>query len=697
MRPDANKIALRAIRNIFEGARSLTLQVGDTVIEGTVSQQPQQAWPTWNETLTEADDGPWPRALTVNCTWLGGTTTLIVEAWSHAKGYKHEFDPCIRVKTPKREIVFVNIGTRLDDAADGSKIKIALKGSVQRRKNVTEEIVARLNKGLNELMLASGLTMLGSTKPELCEIEIPSGAVASPATVFSRLVHIALLKLDFIDRKRTAERGTPIVKLSRWLTPAQLSSSEPIDDADDTDNEEPEDDDTSSGMVAAKIPLNLILFGPPGTGKTYALTSTLVESFKRTTNTTDTLVSIAEGHTWSDIAALALNELGTSSVAVLEQHRLVRAKLASGTVASVRSRLWAVLQAHTVATSTTVNYKHRAGEQLFDKDQNSRWSLVVELPEDLKASAERLASAVGGEVREDYTFLTFHQSYSYEDFIEGIRPNVGDEDEGEIAYSLEDGAFKRAARAALRLADYEGSLEELCALPPKQRKAIFANAPGYAIFIDEINRGNVSRIFGELITLLEPDKRLGGDNEMIVTLPYSKKKFGVPPNLHVIGTMNTADRSIEALDTALRRRFEFRELAPNPKVLNFQIDGGIDPIAMLTAINHRIEKLYDRDHCIGHAYFTALDRDRSLDALKRVFETRVIPLLQEYFFGDWGKIGLVLGKDFVRRREASKVDFAEFAYDEASELADRPCWEIVESKNWSNDSFKRIYGSTASS
>jgi len=201
----------------------------------------------------------------------------------------------------------------------------------------------------------------------------------------------------------------------------------------------------------------------------------------------------------------------------------------------------------------------------------------------------------------------------------------------------------------------------------------------------------VARIFGELITLLEEDKRLGEDNEIIVKLPYSKRDFGVPPNLHVIGTMNTADRSIEALDTALRRRFEFEELPPKPELLDFTIDGDIDPEKMLRAINRRIEKLYDRDHCIGHAYLLALEDDPTLEGLKHVFRNKLIPLLQEYFFGDWGKIGLVLGKDFVRQRDTSGPPFADFEHDDHDALADRQTWELADIATLSNLSFQRIY------
>jgi len=166
------------------------------------------------------------------------------------------------------------------------------------------------------------------------------------------------------------------------------------------------------------------------------------------------------------------------------------------------------------------------------------------------------------------------------------------------------------------------------------------------LIIDEINRGNVSQIFGELITLIEEDKRLGMKEELEALLPYSKLSFGVPPNLFIIGTMNTADRSVEALDTALRRRFSFKELRPVYHELGVCVD--IDLGLMLKKINERIEILLDRDHQIGHAYLLNItDSDTPFKRLKEIFHRNIIPLLQEYFYGDYAKIGAVIGEDFV--------------------------------------------------
>lgn len=167
----------------------------------------------------------------------------------------------------------------------------------------------------------------------------------------------------------------------------------------------------------------------------------------------------------------------------------------------------------------------------------------------------------------------------------------------------------------------------------------------YVFIIDEINRGNISKIFGELITLIEPVKRLGEEEEMKALLPYSNKPFGVPSNVYILGTMNTADRSIALMDTALRRRFKFEEMMPDNEVIaGLNIDG-IDIAKMLDTMNERIAILYDREHTIGHAFFTPLLKPeaKNIKVLGNIFAKSIIPLLQEYFYEDYSKIQLVLG------------------------------------------------------
>lgn len=179
----------------------------------------------------------------------------------------------------------------------------------------------------------------------------------------------------------------------------------------------------------------------------------------------------------------------------------------------------------------------------------------------------------------------------------------------------------------------------------------------HVLIIDEINRGNIASIFGELITLIDPDKREGASEALQVVLPYSKSEFSVPPNLYILGTMNTADRSIETLDLALRRRFSFLEMPPRPDLIGQltrnPIPDGVDLEKLLVAMNRRIEVLLDRNYRIGHAYFLKVE---TLDDLKELFGNRILPLLQEYFFGDPAKIGMILGKAFLQELNYEKED-----------------------------------------
>lgn len=204
------------------------------------------------------------------------------------------------------------------------------------------------------------------------------------------------------------------------------------------------------------------------------------------------------------------------------------------------------------------------------------------------------------------------------------------------------------------------------------------------VIIDEINRGNVSQIFGELITLIEEDKRLGNKESLEVTLPYSKESFGVPPNLYIIGTMNTADRSVEALDTALRRRFSFEEMPPDYSLseLDYEVYG-YKASDLLRTINSRIEKLLDKDHLIGHSYFIIDDDKNEADEVLKAFYKNIIPLLQEYFFGDFGKIGLVLGNGFVTIKDLGKKgnSFADFEHESSSDFDERVVYTIVDYRN----------------
>ena len=262
--------------------------------------------------------------------------------------------------------------------------------------------------------------------------------------------------------------------------------------------------------------------------------------------------------------------------------------------------------------------------------------------------------------------VTFHQNFAYEDFIEGIRP-VLEEGKG-LAYELKTGIFKR-------LADVAGA-------EPNKR---------FVLIIDEINRGNIAKIFGELITLIEDSRRIGGDDATYIKLPYSEEIFGVPDNLYIIGAMNTADRGIQLLDTALRRRFTFIETMPDSEHKGICRDiQGVDCGEMLKVMNERITALFDREHQIGHTY---LLRVTDMEVLSNTFRNRIFPLLQEYFFDDWAKIDEVLGKNgFVTERSTEDL------FHNSDQAENRTIYERLSDggPEWKNpENYRRIYDSRA--
>jgi hypothetical protein len=423
---------------------------------------------------------------------------------------------------------------------------------------------------------------------------------------------------------------------------------------------------------------NIILYGPPGTGKTYKLRSEYMDKFtdrQSVLSSEERAAALVKDLSWWEVVALALldNKEKRASVAQILAHTLVEARIKLSSNNNPRAMIWAALQIHTKEECQNVKYTSRSQPLIFEKDNESVWSIDAELVETILPGLKLTLNeyhhpAENGKIEQKrFEFVTFHQSFSYEDFIEGIKPEITETEtaatSGQICYRVEPGIFKKMCRQAL-------------ANPGKK----------FAILIDEINRGNVASIFGELITLIEEDKRLQEPNELTTKLPYSREEFGVPNNLYIIGTMNTADRSVEALDTALRRRFTFIEMRPNPEMVP-QPDGlKVDLRKLFEAINARIERLHDADHCIGHAYFMGV---KDIAGLRSVFANKIIPLLREYFYGNPAKVGMVLGERFVKR----KNDNAPFATGSwgFDELDQKEVFTFADPSNFSEEDFQTIY------
>ena len=440
---------------------------------------------------------------------------------------------------------------------------------------------------------------------------------------------------------------------------------------------------------------NLILYGPPGTGKTHWLREQLRAYTERPEHVDkdEWLRQQVSEFGWRPVIAAAMAQMDRPvRVPEIRDHPWIVAKtLERGRdAASVHPTIWGFLMEHTPEDVPTVKYASRRLPFIFTKSEESLWSLLEDWQEQDPESAKLHAllaagpsSHRGADVRR-YRVVTFHPSYSYEDFVRGIRP-VASAETGETAFRVVDGVFKQICDEARK--------------NPSKR---------YALFIDEINRANIAKVFGELITLLEPDKRAVYDETgklvggMTVQLPGSagadvvEEPFGVPSNLDVYGTMNTADRSIALLDVALRRRFEFEEMLPNYSVLSSSVEG-VDIGRLLLRVNDRLEYLLDRDHRIGHAYLIGV---KSLEDLRRAFELQIIPLLQEYFFDDFARVAMVLTTPpgvppFVRVERITQRSLFRASVD-GSVPPDRVRYSLTRPEGWTAESFAGLYATPES-
>jgi len=384
--------------------------------------------------------------------------------------------------------------------------------------------------------------------------------------------------------------------------------------------------------------LNTILYGPPGTGKTYKLSNEYFPMFtdRKTQDKEEYLESLVKNYSWWQVVGAVLSDLKSASVPQILSHELIQAQIKTSNTNSALPTIWQQLQLRTPQECEYVNTTQRLEPAIFSKNSDSIWTIdaekvETETPEILDLLEKSKQTPETQEDVKRYEFITFHQSYSYEEFIEGIRP-ITDEN-GAIRYEVVSGVFKKLAKKAIKNPD-----------------------KNFALFIDEINRGNISKIFGELITLIEEDKRIGAKNELKVRLSYSGDEFGVPSNLYVIGTMNTADRSIALVDIALRRRFVFEGMEPDETLVHEKYQ------ALFVNLNQKIIGSIGPDYQIGHSYF--MEKDGNGFDIEKVMNQKVIPLLNEYFYNDIDSIEEILRSVGVsldqEAKEKKRIVFEEY-------------------------------------
>lgn len=367
------------------------------------------------------------------------------------------------------------------------------------------------------------------------------------------------------------------------------------------------------------MPINIIYTGVAGTGKTHRLQQ-LAKAYCETMTPiaqSQLLATMVEPLNWREVICLVFLHKRADGQELLKvseivEHAIFQAKAGlNQRTDNLSQTVWGTLQQYSSPNSTTVNYKNRACQAYFDKDETSSWYLLdeaVPLLTDLQNLLDDYNNSVHQaqnkqQIKQRYSMVSFHQAYGYDEFVEGIRPVI-DEHTGQMRYKVQAGAFLRLCQQAHS--------------DPNHR---------YAMLIDEINRANVSQVFGELMSLIEPSKRAGQANAMSVNLAYSQTPFSVPSNVDIYATMNTQDHSLTALDSAFRRRFEFVEILPNGDDLGQIADVNgqmIDLGKLLTGLNNRIVQTLGEQARLGQAYFYQVQT--VIDLLK-VMARQVIPQL----------------------------------------------------------------------
>ena len=387
-------------------------------------------------------------------------------------------------------------------------------------------------------------------------------------------------------------------------------------------------------------PINIIYTGVAGTGKTYRLLQIAKQytDYLPATSDEQLIAQLVQNLSWRDVVCLIFLDFQSKKqdlvkVPEMVNHEFFAAKAAQNSrEKNLDSTAWLELRRHSPADSQTVSFDNRASQAYFDKDNSGAWYLLPEsrvlltelaqqLAEFKQAQRDQQANQNHSMGQQRFSMVSFHQAYGYEEFVEGIRPMMGrsthtnnsPSNQTQMSYGIEDGAFLKLCQRAAR--------------DPQHR---------YAMLIDEINRANVSRVFGELLSLIEPDKRAGKPNAMTINLAYSGRAFSVPDNIDIYATMNTQDHSLAPLDMALRRRFRFINCPPQPELLPTISDNcnasdlletnTVDLSKLLTGLNTRITQILGAEAQLGHAFLFSVNH---LAQLQTVLVEQIIPQLAQ--------------------------------------------------------------------
>ena len=393
---------------------------------------------------------------------------------------------------------------------------------------------------------------------------------------------------------------------------------------------------------------NIIYTGVAGTGKTYQLQQIAKQytELLPVANADDLLQALLKPLSWREVICLVFldeRKKGKSllKVAEITNNLFFVTKLKiNQREKAIANTAWSTLQQFSPADSKNVLVKNKSSQSYFDKDDSSNWFLLaasLPLLADLQNKLDDYQLAIHSQFQPNYlqpklerfSFVSFHQAYGYEEFVEGIRPHIADN--GQMSYRVESGAFLRLCQQAKQ--------------DPGHR---------YAMLIDEINRANVARVFGELMSLIEPTKRAGQTDSLSVNLAYSRQPFSVPSNVDIYATMNSQDHSLAPLDMAFRRRFEFIVCRPQPQLLGKVMANGaeIDLAKLLTALNERISQNLAKDSQLGHSFLWGID---SLQALSAAFSQSIIPQVAQACQHYGQILQAIFGQTFIRLVDNKKA------------------------------------------